>query len=67
VEDGDMLSSPPALLFAIRALAGRHALGFDPAALPETVTRHAEIPTLNTRGTVTGALRATGRPHFPAP
>ena len=67
VEDGDMLSSPPALLFAIRGLAGRHALGFDPAALPETVTRHAEIPTLNTRGATTGVLRAAGRPHFPAP
>ena len=67
VEDGDMLSSPPALLFALSRLATRHPLGFDPAALPATVTRHAEIPTVNTRGTVTGVLRATGRPDFPAP
>ena len=67
VEDGDMESSPPALLFVLRALAARHALGFDPAALPETVTRHAEIPTLNTRGTTTGVLRATGHLQSPAP
>jgi len=64
VEDGDMLSSGPALLFVLRALAGRQSLGFDPQALPATVTRHAEIPTLNTRGTVTGSLRAAGRPRF---
>jgi len=66
VEDGDMLSSPLALLFAITRLAAHHPLGFDPTTLPETVTRYAEVPTLNTRGTVTGVLRAAGRPHFPA-
>ena len=67
VEDGDMLSSPPALLFAITRLAARHPIGFHPATLPGTVLRHAEVPTVNTRGTVTGSLRATGRPEFPAP
>ena len=64
VEDGDMTSSPPALLHVLGALAGRHALGFDPDALPATVTRHATIPILNTRGARTGSLQAVGRPRF---
>ncbi|MDH4131899.1 MAG: asparaginase [Gemmatimonadota bacterium] len=66
VEDGDMLSSGPALLFVLAALAGRHSLGFDPGALPAAVTRHAAIPIVNTRGTRTGSLQAVGRPRFVA-
>lgn len=64
VEDGDMRSLPTALLGLLRALADRVPLGFDPARLPESVTRHAEPPTLNTRGRVTGVLRANGQLQF---
>jgi L-asparaginase II len=64
VEDGDMRSSAPALLAVFRALGGRGALGFDPAALPETVGRHAELPIINTRGMTTGMLRARGKMRF---
>lgn len=64
VEDGDMRSLPPALLAVLRALAERVPLGFDPARLPESVSRHAELPTVNTRGSVTGVLRAAGQPNF---
>jgi L-asparaginase II len=66
VEDGDMRCAPPALLYVIRLLAAHHDLGFDPMALPPSVERHAEIPTLNTRGKVTGTLRVAGKPRFHA-
>jgi len=66
VEDGDMRSSAPALLGVLRALAERVRLGFDPSAWPESVTRHEELATVNTRGTRTGALRAAGTLRFPA-
>ncbi len=66
VEDGDMLCLGPALLGVLRALAARVPLGFDPAGLGAAVDRHAEIPILNTRGAVTGALRSTGTLRFPA-
>lgn len=66
VEDGDMLSLGPALLGVLRALAARMPLGFDPAGLGPAVDRHAEIPIHNTRGAVTGALRAIGTLRFPA-
>ncbi len=60
VEDGDMRSSSPALLAVLRAIAERSAIGFDPDTLPPTVTRHAELPTVNTRGITTGVLRPAG-------
>jgi len=64
VEDGDMRSSGPALLGALQAVAKRFALGFDPAAWPETVTRHAALTTVNTRGAATGVLRPAGGLRF---
>jgi L-asparaginase II len=64
VEDGDMRSLPPALLAVLGILSQRVPLGFDPARLPESVTRHAELPTVNTRGAVTGVLRAAGTLNF---
>ncbi len=64
VEDGDMRCLPTALLGLLRTLHTRVPLGFDPAKLPESVTRHAEPPTVNTRGKVTGVLRAAGEPQF---
>jgi L-asparaginase II len=64
VEDGDMRSLPTALLGLLRILNQRVPLGFDPAKLPESVSRHAEPPTVNTRGKVTGVLRAAGEPQF---
>lgn len=64
VHDGDMRSSGPALLAVLRELGTRFGLGFDPAALPAAVTRHAEPATLNTRGAVTGVTRALGTPLF---
>jgi L-asparaginase II len=66
VEDGDMGSSGPALVAVLRALAGRTALGFEPSGWPETVTRHEELATVNTRGTRTGSLRAVGNLRFQA-
>jgi L-asparaginase II len=66
VEDGDMRSSAPALVAVVGALGQRVRLGFDPAAWPEALTRHAELPTLNTRGVRTGSLRPAGRLRFSA-
>ncbi len=64
VEDGDMRSSGPALLAVLRQVAEHRRLtpAFDP--LPEPVARHAELPTHNTRGALTGTLRAAGRLRF---
>jgi L-asparaginase II len=64
VEDGDMRSSAPALIALLLWLGTGLDLGFDPAALPGTVLRHGALPTINTRGVLTGALRATGTPHY---
>ena len=64
VEDGDMRSLTPALVALLRAIGDRVPLGFDPARLPETVLRHAELVTVNTRGAVTGSLRSAGDPRF---
>jgi L-asparaginase II len=64
VEDGDMRSSAPALVALLRLLGENVALGFEPPAWPESVTRHAELPIINTRGKLTGVLRATGCPRF---
>jgi L-asparaginase II len=64
VHDGDMRSSGPALLAVLRALGSRFDLGFDARELPPEVTRHGELPTLNTRGAVTGVTRVHGTLQF---
>jgi hypothetical protein len=45
-------------------VAQHRELGFDPARLPASVTRHAEPPILNTRGGQTGVLKAAGQLRF---
>jgi L-asparaginase II len=64
VADGDMDSSGPALMAVVSALAGRWDLGFDPAAFPAVVQRHAAVELVNTRGAVTGQLRPAGGLRF---
>lgn len=64
VHDGDMRSSGPSLLAVLRELGGRFDLGFDAHRLSPEVTRHGELPTLNTRGAVTGVTRVQGRLQF---
>ncbi|MEO8139383.1 MAG: asparaginase [Gemmatimonadota bacterium] len=64
VHDGDMRSSAPALLAVLRELGARYALGFELAALSPEVMRHAELPTLNTRGARTGVTRVQGALQF---
>jgi len=66
VEDGDPRSAPPALLAILGDLGRGRDLGFDPSALPESVTRHAAPPVVNTRGVVTGTLEARGGLRFSA-
>lgn len=65
VEDGDLRSAAVALLEVLRLLAARGGLPADPATWPASVSRHREPPTVNTRGVVTGALRAAGGLRFP--
>ena len=60
VEDGDMRSAPVALMGVLRALV---ASGPGSAAL-DALARREELPTRNTRGEVTGALRHTGALRF---
>lgn len=64
IEDGDMRGLGPALLGVLQRLAERVPLGFDPAGLGPAVARHAELPIVNTRGVVTGVLRAAGSLRF---
>ena len=64
VEDGGMEAAPVALLEALRQLAQRVGLGFEPAELPPAVTRHARPERLDTRGGVTGLLRPAGALRF---
>jgi L-asparaginase II len=64
VEDGDMRSSAPALLAALGQLAGRLVVGFDAAEWPAAVAPHAALPIQNTRGALTGMLRAAGELRF---
>ena len=62
VEDGDMRAAPPALLAVLRQLLGRADGGQDdPFA---SLAGRAELPTRNTRGVVTGMLRAAGQLRF---
>jgi L-asparaginase II len=64
VHDGDMRSSGPSLLAVLRDLGRRFDLGFDAQQLAPEVMRHAELPTVNTRGTVTGVTRVRGTLRF---
>ncbi|HSP78672.1 MAG TPA: asparaginase [Myxococcaceae bacterium] len=60
VEDGDMRCSPPALLAVLRQVLERGAV-----SVPlEELAHHAEPPLRNTRGEVTGSLRAAGSLRF---
>lgn len=63
VEDGDMRSAPAALLGVLRQV-GEH-IGLDLAPL-DVLQRLAEPVIFNTRGEVTGALRAAGALQFSA-
>jgi L-asparaginase II len=67
VEDGDMRTSPVALLGALRALSQGLPSGFALDPMPPPVARHAEFTTQNTRGVVTGITRAVGGLRFSAP
>jgi L-asparaginase II len=62
VEDGDMRCSPPALLEVLRQVLERYA---GKVAVPmEGLAHHVEPLQRNTRGGVTGSLRAAGRLRF---
>jgi L-asparaginase II len=62
VEDGDMRCSPPALLEVLRQVLERYA---GKVAVPlEGLAHHVEPLQRNTRGVVTGSLRAAGRLLF---
>jgi len=57
-----MRAAPPALLAVLRQLVGRAAgRNDDPLA---SLAGRAELPTRNTRGVVTGVLRAAGQLRF---
>jgi len=64
VEDGDMRSARPALLAVLRQLVERGRASLPGGDWPAAVAHHAELPTINTRGEVTGVLRANGALHF---
>lgn len=66
IEDGDMRSARPALLSVLRQLADRGRISLPGDDWPVAVARHAELPTLNTRGGVTGVLRAAGQLRYAA-
>ena len=53
-----------ALLAVLGSIGETRPLGFELRDLPTTVTRHAELVTLNTRGAETGVLRAAGQLRF---
>lgn len=62
IEDGDMRAAPPALLAVLTQLLRRlQPSGADPLA---PLASRAELPTRNTRGVVTGVLRAAGELRF---
>jgi L-asparaginase II len=64
VEDGDMRSARPALLAVLRQLVERSKAELPGGDWPASVAHHAELPTVNTRGEITGVLRASGALHF---
>lgn len=62
IEDGSMRAAPPALFAVLTQLLRRlDPSGPDPLA---PLASRAELPTRNTRGVVTGALRAAGELRF---
>jgi L-asparaginase II len=62
IEDGDMRAAPPALLAVLTQLLRR----IDPARADPlaALSARGELPTRNTRGVVTGVLRAAGALRF---
>jgi L-asparaginase II len=62
VEDGDMRAVPIALVAVLRALAAS-VPGLAPVLDAPTVARHAALPLADTRGGITGYLRARGALH----
>ncbi len=64
VEDGDMRSSGPALMEVLRQVARRAPFGLDLESPAGALARHAELPTVNTRGGRTGVLRTEGTLRF---
>ncbi|MEO8031866.1 MAG: asparaginase [Gemmatimonadota bacterium] len=64
VEDGDMRSARPALLAVLRQLVEQGLLTLPGGDWTAAVAHHAELPTINTRGAVTGVLRSAGALHF---
>jgi len=67
VEDGDMRSSGPALMEVLRQVARRTPFGLDLESPGPALARHAELPTVHTRGGRTGVLRAEGALRFLGP
>jgi L-asparaginase II len=65
VEDGDMRSAPGALLAALQAVL-RHAGGNRGADPLNDLAGRTELPIRNSRGEVTGTLRAAGALRFSA-
>ncbi|MCU0621876.1 MAG: asparaginase [Gemmatimonadales bacterium] len=63
VEDGDMRAAPIALLAVLRDLVP-HVAGLAELLATPAVARHAALPLENTRGAVTGYLRARGALRF---
>ena len=64
VEDGDMASSPVALLALLAQVEARLGLPVSLADPPLSVKRHMALPTVNTRGQEIGVLRAAGEVRF---
>ncbi len=64
VEDGDMRSSGPALMEVLRQVARRTPFGLELESPAVPLARHAELPTVNTRGGRTGVLRTEGTLRF---
>ncbi len=64
VEDGDMRCSPPALLAVLRQLCERLGGKRGLELAMQGLAHHAEPPLRNTRGVVTGTLRASGALRF---
>jgi len=64
VEDGETRASGLALLEVLRQLYEQYPASPPPNLTAPEVLRHGRQPIRNTRGTVTGELRAEGRLHF---
>jgi L-asparaginase II len=64
VEDGDGRCSPPALLAVLRQVLARLGAQAGQPWPVEGLAHHAEPVLRNTRGEVTGSLRAAGELRF---